>query len=107
MTGILALTFSALVLATPLQAQSNKRSTPAERTAAYFESLRKTPPQLFAFLKLMPKVEICTTILLVPFMLSRSFNGRRTVVYAFTKPLSYCRNLPVLATPARCLSVTP
>ena len=55
MTGILALTLSALVLATPLQAQSNKRSTPAERTAAYFESLRKTPPQLFAFLKLMPK----------------------------------------------------
>lgn len=55
MTPILRLTLSVLMLAAPLQAQSTTRSSPEQRTAAHFESLRKTPPQLFAFLKMMPK----------------------------------------------------
>jgi hypothetical protein len=42
-----------------LQAQSaggrNAGVTSEQRTARYFESIRKSPPQMFAFLKRMPK----------------------------------------------------
>ena len=48
-----------LCYALAVQAQSAGRrsagSTPEQRTARYFESIRKSPPQMFAFLKAMPK----------------------------------------------------
>src|SRR4051812_28095570 len=48
-----------LLCALSLQAQTarsrNKVGTPEQRAARYFESIRKSPPQMLAFLLLMPK----------------------------------------------------
>src|ERR1051325_2468548 len=45
-----------LSCALTLSAQSNVKSTPSEqKTATYFESIRKSPPKQMAFLLKMPK----------------------------------------------------
>src|SRR6266853_5063919 len=40
---------------TPAQTGARQRDTSEQRTARYFESIRKSPPQMLAFLLKMPK----------------------------------------------------
>jgi adenosine deaminase len=47
--------YSALTLQAQTPGNKNPVSTSEQRTARYFESIRKSPPQMFAFLKRMPK----------------------------------------------------
>src|SRR4030095_12396013 len=54
MRRILILIVSLLFCASSIQAQQG-RPNAEQRAAARFESVRKTPPQLFAFLRQMPK----------------------------------------------------
>jgi hypothetical protein len=52
---LLLLLYSGLAVHAQTRANKNSPTTSERRTARYFESLRKSPPQMYAFLKQMPK----------------------------------------------------
>jgi adenosine deaminase len=53
--ALLLLLVSALAVQAQSRATKTTGSLPEQRTARYFESLRESPPEMFAFLKRMPK----------------------------------------------------
>jgi len=53
--AVALLLFSALAGQAQSGSVKNSALTPEQRTARHFESIRKAPPQMFAFLKTMPK----------------------------------------------------
>jgi len=54
-SGAIALLLSASLAVQAQSASSRNAITSEQKTARYFESIRKSPPQMFAFLKRMPK----------------------------------------------------
>ena len=54
-TVVVLLLYSALAVQAQTPGNKSPGRTSEQRTARYFESIRKSPPQMFAFLKRMPK----------------------------------------------------
>jgi adenosine deaminase len=84
-----------------LSAQSTQRATAEQRTARYFEAIRKAPPKQFAFLLKMPKGADLHN------HLSGAIYAERYIEWAAEKELCINISTMVLAVPASPSKCTP